>query len=88
MINLSDGCSPPADAPKYEPGEVIEHKRYGYRGVIVEFDSTCQAPDDWYQSNQTQPDRNQPWYHVLVDGNHKVTYVAQSNLTYDSFRLD
>jgi hemimethylated DNA binding protein len=45
MINLSDGYGPPADTPKYEPGEVIEHKRYGYRGVIVEFDSTCQAPN-------------------------------------------
>ena len=84
MINLSDGYSPRADTPKYEPGEVIEHKRYGYRGVIVEFDSTCQASEDWYQSNQTQPDRNQPWYHVLVHGNQQVTYVAQSNLSYDS----
>jgi heat shock protein HspQ len=84
MINLSDGYSPRADTPKYEPGEVIEHKRYGYRGVIVEFDSTCQASEDWYQSNQTQPDRNQPWYHILVDGSQQVTYVAQSNLSYDS----
>ena len=51
--------------------------------MIVEFDLTCQAPDSWYQSNQTQPDRNQPWYHILVDGNQQVTYVAQSNLVYD-----
>ena len=82
MINLSDGYSSPADTPKFEVGEVIEHKRYGYRGVIVECDYTCQAPHDWYQSNQTQPDPNQPWYYVLVDGNQQVTYVAQSNLSY------
>lgn len=84
MINLSDGFAPAADIPNFLRGEIIQHLKYKYRGVIVEFDSTCQAPDHWYQSNQTQPDRNQPWYHVLVDGNHKVTYVAQSNLTYDS----
>ena len=84
MINLSDGFAPAADIPNFLRGEIIQHLKYKYRGVIVEFDSTCQAPDHWYQSNQTQPDRNQPWYHLLVDGNHKVTYVAQSNLTYDS----
>ena len=82
MINLSEEYFDPVYSPKFEPGDVIEHLRYKYRGVIVEFDSTCQAPDDWYQSNQTQPDRNQPWYHVLVDGNQQVTYVAQSNLSY------
>ena len=83
MINLSNGYSVLADSPKYEPGDVIFHKKYGYRGVVVDFDITCQAPDAWYQSNQSQPDRNQPWYHILVDGNQEVTYVAQSNLVYD-----
>ena len=83
MINLSEGYFDPVDSPKFEPGDVIEHLRYKYRGVIVEFDSTCKTPNDWYQSNQTQPERNQPWYHILVHGNHKVTYVAQSNLQYD-----
>jgi heat shock protein HspQ len=84
MINLSEGFSPSPASSKFEPGDVVVHLRYSYRGVIVEFDSTCQAPADWYQSNQTQPDRNQPWYHVLVDGKQQVTYVAQSNLKYDS----
>jgi heat shock protein HspQ len=73
----------PADSPKFEPGDVIFHKKYGYRGVVVDFDNTCQAPDAWYQSNQSQPDRNQPWYHILVDGNQQLTYAAQSNLIYD-----
>lgn len=83
MINLSEGYGSPLEEPKFEPGEIIFHKKYGYRGVIVSFDTVCKAPDSWYQSNQTQPDRNQPWYHILVDGNQQVTYVAQSNLVYD-----
>ena len=86
MINLSDGYSSPAETARFEPGDVIHHKRFNYRGVIVDFDSTCRAPDDWYQANQTQPNRNQPWYHVLVDGEQQVTYVAQSNLTFDSLK--
>ena len=83
MINLSDGFALAPDIPKFETGEVVQHIRYGYRGIIVDFDSICQAPEDWYQSSQTQPDRNQPWYNVLVDGNQQVTYVAQSNLQAD-----
>ena len=83
MINLSDGYSNSIEAPKFIPGEVIFHKKYGYRGVIVHYDPNCQAPDAWYEANQTQPSRNQPWYHILVDGNQQVSYAAESNLTYD-----
>ena len=83
MINLSEGFYTTTDSPEFVPGEIVEHVRYGYRGVVVDYNATCQAPEDWYQSNQTQPEREQPWYHVLVDGNQQVTYVAQSNLQAD-----
>ena len=43
---------------RFDLGEVIFHKKYGYRGLIVEFDLTCQAPDEWYYS--TNPTRPQP----------------------------
>ncbi len=64
-------------------GDVIHHRRYRYRGVIVERDAVCQADEAWYQGNQTQPDRHQPWYHVLVDGAEHTTYVAEENLEPD-----
>ncbi len=64
-------------------GEVVVHKQYGYRGIIVDTNTNCQATDDWYYGNHTQPEREQPWYHVLVDGSDQVTYVAQSNLEED-----
>jgi hemimethylated DNA binding protein len=41
------------------------------------------AGEDWYSSNQTQSDKNQPWYHVLVSGSDQVTYPAQSSLIPD-----
>ena len=31
----------------YRVGEIIEHKRYGYRGVIFGWDPVCTAGDDW-----------------------------------------
>ena len=69
--------------PVFQPGQLVRHRRYGYRGVVVAFDPACLAPDEWYQSNQTQPDRQQPWYHVLVDGARTATYSAQENLEAD-----
>lgn len=67
-------------APTFNPGDIIHHLRYDYRGVIANWDPSCEADESWYQSNQTQPDRDQPWYHVLVDGSEATTYVAQEHL--------
>lgn len=69
--------------PRYKTGQIVRHLRYKYRGVIVSVDSHCQADDQWYYSNRTQPDQNQAWYHVLVDRTGGVTYVAESNLRED-----
>ena len=68
----------------FEVGQLVEHRRYGYRGVVAARDSECQASEAWYQGNQTQPDRSQPWYHVLVHGARHTTYVAESNLEPDT----
>lgn len=82
MINLNEGFSP-LKSTKFKPGQIVAHLKYSYRGLVVESDEFCQADEIWYQSNQTQPEREQPWYHLLVDGNQHVTYVAQSNLELD-----
>ena len=80
--------SPPSDRtrdrPVFEPGQLVRHRRYGYRGVVVDRDECCRAGDDWYLKNQTQPDRDQPWYHVLVDGSSTCTYAASESLVADS----
>ena len=68
---------------KFQPGQLVQHKRYGYRGVVVHVDPFCMAPDSWYLKNQTQPPRDQPWYHVLVDGSNTATYAAQTSLEED-----
>jgi len=67
----------------FHVGQIVQHKRYGYRGVIVAVDPNCQATEDWYKSNPTQPDRNQPWYHMLVHDADHTTYAAQSSLKID-----
>ena len=75
----SDGGAP----AQFVPGELVRHRRYGYRGVVVDFDLSCTAPEEWYLSNKTQPKKDQPWYHVLVDGSAHTTYAAQTSLMAD-----
>lgn len=78
--------SPPdssSSSAQFRPGQLVQHRRYGYRGVVVALDLECQADEGWYQSNKTQPDRDQAWYHVLVHASHQVTYAAQSSLMGD-----
>jgi len=80
---------PPLDPmrPVFDPGELVCHRRYGYRGVVVHRDDFCQADEQWYSKNQTQPDRDQPWYNVLVDGTSSCTYAASENLVADASGL-
>ena len=73
--------------PKFESGQVIHHKRFGYRGVIVSVDETFQGSDDWYRDvARSRPPKDRPWYHVLVDGSNHETYVAERHLELDSTR--
>ena len=90
MIRINEsyhGEEPFEQLPKFLPGQLVKHKRYGYRGVIVSVDRHCKADPNWYMSNQSQPDRKQPWYHVLVDDSATVTYPAQENLIEDDSGL-
>lgn len=67
----------------YKVGQLVRHLKYGYRGVIVEADAECRASDDWYESNKTQPDKLQPWYHIIVSESDTTTYAAQSSICPD-----
>lgn len=67
-------------AALFRPGDRVLHRRYGYRGLVVDRDLQCQASTEWYERNRTRPDREQPWYHVLVHGSDAVTYAAQTSL--------
>ena len=83
MIRILQEYNSDDDQPKLTTGDIITHKRYGYRGVIVHADSSFQGDENWYLSNQAQPSKKQPWYFVLVAGNQQVTYVAEENLDRD-----
>jgi heat shock protein HspQ len=84
MSEQSESHYIPGPIPRFGPGQLVHHRRYDYRGVVVDFDLRCKADEDWYQKNRTQPEREQPWYHVLVDESTLVTYAAETSLEADS----
>jgi heat shock protein HspQ len=70
---------------KFFIGQVIVHRLFSYRGVIVDVDPVFSGTEEWYQTMaRTRPPRDKPWYRVLVDGADHETYVAERNLMADS----
>ncbi len=70
---------------KFGIGDVIHHLNFDYRGVIVDVDASFQGGEEWYeQMALSRPPKEQPWYHVLVDGADHTTYVAERHLEPDT----
>ena len=70
---------------QFSIGQVIHHRRFRYRGVIVDVDSSFQLTDDWYDEIAvSRPPKDRPWYHVLVHNSDQTTYVAERHLEPDS----
>ncbi len=69
---------------RFFPGELVHHKLFDYRGVVVDVDPVYQGTEEWYQQMaRSEPPRDQPWYHVLVHNAAHRTYVAERNLETD-----
>ncbi|MCX4028862.1 heat shock protein HspQ [Endozoicomonas sp. SM1973] len=69
---------------KFSIGQIVHHKLFNYRGVVIDIDPTFMLTDEWYQTMaKSRPPKNKPWYHVLVDNAVHQTYVAEQNLAPD-----
>jgi heat shock protein HspQ len=69
---------------KFSVGDVVHHKRFGYRGVVVDADATFSLSEEWYEvMAKSRPPKDRPWYHVLVHGSDEQTYVAERNIEPD-----
>lgn len=73
-----------ASKAKFSPGQLVHHKRFDYRGVIVDVDPVFQGTDEWYEEvARSRPPKDEPWYHVLVHDKPVETYVAERHLESD-----
>lgn len=65
-------------------GQVIKHKLFNYRGVVIDVDPVFMQSEDWYETLAiSRPPKDEPWYRVLVHNATHETYVAQRNLEPD-----
>ena len=52
---------------EFKSGQIINHKLFNYRGVILKVDQTFKLTDEWYEiMAKSKPPKDKPWYHVLV----------------------
>lgn len=66
-------------------GDLVHHKLFEYRGVIVDVDPRCMLSDEWYETvARSRPPKDKPWYRVLVHDATHETYVAERNLEPDT----
>jgi heat shock protein HspQ len=70
---------------KFAVGQLIQHRLFDYRGVVIDVDPHFRGTDDWYlRAARSRPPKDRPWYHVLVDGGQIRTYVAERNMEPDT----
>lgn len=70
---------------QFNLGEIVRHSLLGYRAVVVDIDPFFQGNEKWYEAVAiNHPPKDQPWYHLLIDGLEHWAYAAQSNLESDS----
>ena len=66
-------------------GNLVHHRLFDYRGVIVDIDPNFQSTEEWYEAvARSRPPKDKPWYHVLVHESMNSTYVAERNLELDT----
>ena len=75
----------PSTQAKFAVGQLVHHRLFDYRGVIIDVDPVFSGSEEWYeQVARSRPPKDKPWYHVLVHGAGHETYVAERNLEPDS----
>ena len=75
-------------SPIFNIGDVVKHRLYQFRGVIVDIDPEFSNSEEWYQSipEDSRPKKDQPFYHLLAENSETFysAYVSQQNLLSDS----
>jgi heat shock protein HspQ len=69
---------------RFRVGQIVQHKLFDYRGVVIDVDPVFSSTEEWYEVvARSRPPKDEPWYHVLVHNASHMTYVAERNLEVD-----
>lgn len=79
--------APPIAHARFSIGDVVQHRKFGFRGVVFDIDPVFANSEQWYESipEDMRPDKAQPFYHLLAENGESsyVAYVSQQNLVAD-----
>ena len=68
-------------------GQVVRHRIYEFRGVIVDVDPEFSNTDEWWEAipEEVRPRKDQPFYHLLAENDSTAyhAYVSEQNLLLD-----
>ena len=55
--------------PLFCIGDIVRHRHYPFRGVVVDVDPEFDNTEEWYASipEEVRPARDQPFYHLLAE---------------------
>jgi heat shock protein HspQ len=72
---------------QFSIGQVVRHRVYPFRGVIVDVDPEFDNTEEWWQSipEEVRPHKDQPFYHLLAENDDTayIAYVSEQNLLSD-----
>ena len=83
-VNRMSESAAKMSTAQFSVGDVVHHKLFDYRGVVIDVDPQFELTEEWYETvARTRPPKDRPWYHVLLHKGTHHTYVAERNLEPD-----
>ena len=72
---------------QFSIGQVVRHRIFPFRGVIIDVDPEYNNTEEWWQSipEDVRPRKDQPYYHLLAENEYTAyeAYVSEQNLLID-----
>ena len=72
---------------KFAIGQVVKHRLFPFRGVIVDVDPEYNNTPEWLEAipEQIRPSKDQPFYRLLAENDEQAyeAYVSEQNLVAD-----
>lgn len=73
---------------KFALGDVVRHRLFPFRGVVVDVDPEFANTEEWYEAipEDIRPHKDQPFYHLLAENESSYygAYVSEQNLLPDA----
>jgi len=90
-MDIMNTCEPIFGLAKFAIGDVVRHRVFPFRGVVVDVDPQFANTEAWYCAipEALRPPKDQPFYHLLAENENDsyLAYVSEQNLVSDDTGL-